>query len=333
MNYDIIENYIEKVYGYAINHTYSREEADELSQEILFTVVRELPKLKDDSKFEPWLWGVATNVTKSFRRHMGKQRTMYSYDVLNNISYEDSYGNGEEKIYDFLRTKIAMLSSMYRNIIILYYYDGLSTKQISQKLMLPEGTVTWRLSEARRKLKKECAEMNETALRPVKMKLNIYGNGNYNGKTIPFPTVYIDDALSQNILYYCYEQPNNVEELAKVCGVPAYYIEERIENLLKREAIIEVSKGKYQTDFIIWSDKYGIYCEENAEKALMPIMEELIKALDSIAEEAARIDFYKAEKSEADLFYLYGVMSFSYASEHYCKLPYPWFKKKYDGNE
>ena len=52
MNADIIESYIEKVYGYAVNHTFSREEADELSQEILFTAVRELPKLKDDSKFE-----------------------------------------------------------------------------------------------------------------------------------------------------------------------------------------------------------------------------------------------------------------------------------------
>lgn len=72
MNLDIIENYIERVYGYAINHTYSREEADELSQEILFAVVRELPKLKDDSKFEPWLWGVARNITKSFRRSNGK---------------------------------------------------------------------------------------------------------------------------------------------------------------------------------------------------------------------------------------------------------------------
>lgn len=332
MNYDIIESYVEKVYGYAINHTYSREEADELSQEILFTAVRELPKLKDDSKFEPWLWGVARNVTKSFRRYMGKQRTMYSYDVLDTMPYEEQYDNQEE-VYDYLRTKIAMLSAMYRDIIVLYYYDGLSTKQISKKLNIPEGTVTWRLSEARRKLKKECVEMRETALRPVKMNLDIYGNGNYDGKIIPFPTVYIDDALSQNILYYCYEQANNVEELAQMCGVPTYYIEERIENLLKREAIMEVSKGKYQTNFIIWSDKYGIYCEENAEKVLMPMMDELLEVLDKIAKESAKIGFYKAEKSETDLFYLYGVMAFSYVSEHYCKLPYPWFKKKYDGNE
>ena len=333
MNYDIIEGYVSKVYGYAINHTYSREEADELSQEILFTVVRELPKLRDISKFEPWFWGVASNVTKSFRRYMGKQRAMYSYDTLDNLSYEDQYNDDQEEVYDSLRTQIAMLSAIYRNIIVLYYYDGLSTKQISEELNIPEGTVSWRLSEARRKLKKERIEMKESALRPVKMRLDIYGKLNYNGKTIPFPTVYIDDALSQNILYYCYEESNSIEELARICGVPAYYIEERIDNLLNREAIIEVSKGKYQTNFIIWSDKYGIYCEENAEKALMPIMDKMLNALNDIAEEAAKIDYYKAEKSETDLYYLYGVMAFSYVSNHYCKLPYPWFKKKYDGNE
>lgn len=86
MNADIIESYIEKVYGYAVNHTFSREEADELSQEILFTAVRELPKLKDDSKFELWLWGIASNVTKTFRRYMGKQRAMYSYDIPEDIA-------------------------------------------------------------------------------------------------------------------------------------------------------------------------------------------------------------------------------------------------------
>ena len=78
--------------------------------------------------------------------------------------------------------------------------------------------------------------MKETALRPVKMHLDICGSGNYNGKTIPFPSVYINDALSQSILYHCYEQPNSIEELAKLCGVPAYYVEERIANLLQRDA-------------------------------------------------------------------------------------------------
>lgn len=141
-----IEDYIEKVYGYAINHTYTRDEADELSQEILLTVIREFPKLRDDSKFEPWLWGITNNVAKSFCRSMGKNRVTYSYDVLENVPYEESDEDESEELYDFLRTKIAMLSEIYRNIIILYYYDGLSTKEIADKLNIPEGTVTWRLS-------------------------------------------------------------------------------------------------------------------------------------------------------------------------------------------
>ena len=32
MEHAILENYIEKVYGYAVNRTYSREEADELDR-------------------------------------------------------------------------------------------------------------------------------------------------------------------------------------------------------------------------------------------------------------------------------------------------------------
>lgn len=333
MKAEMIEAYIEKVQRYAVNHTYTCDEADELSQEILLTVIRELPRLRDESKFEPWLWGIANNVTKSFRRFMGKYRATYSYDVLENVPYEEFDEDENEGLYDFLRTKIAMLSEIYRNIIILYYYDGLSTKEISDRLGIPEGTVTWRLSAGRKKLKKEIDAMNETALRPIRMDIGIYGNGDYDGKRMPFPFVYIDDALSHNILYYCYEKPCTIEELAKLCGVPAYYIEDKISHLLRYEAIVEVVKGKYQTDFIIWSDKYGIYCEENAERTLMPIMDELLTALKNISEQAMKLDFYKAEKREKDLFYLFGVLAFSYASEKYCALPYPWFKKRFDGNE
>lgn len=332
MKPEIIEDYIDKVYGYAVNRTYTCDEAEELSQEILLTVIRKLPKLRDDSKFEPWLWGVANNVAKSFRRSMGKNRALYFYDVLENIPYDEPDGDGNEEIYDFLRTKIAMLSEIYRSIIILYYYEGLSTKEIADRLNIPEGTVTWRLSAGRKKLKKEFDDMNETALRPVRMHIGIYGNGDYDGKRKPFPSVYIDDALSQNILYYAYEKPCTVEELAKLCGVPAYYIEDRIRHLLKYEAMVEAAKGKYQTDFIIWSDKYGIYCEENAEKTLMPMMDDLLAALKEISRQAIKLDFYKAEKSETDLFYLFGVLAFSYASKKYCSLPYPWFKKRFDGN-
>lgn len=331
MNISKIESYLDKVYAYAVKRTFSEEEAADLSQEILFQAVKSLPGLRDDSRFEPWLWGLADHVTKAFRHRQGRQRAMYSYDMPEELPATEEIDEESEALYGLLREKIAMLTAMYRDIIILFYYDNLSTKTISARLGIPEGTVTWRLSEARRKLKKECIKMEESALRPVKLHLDIYGSGNFDGVRVPFPSTFIDDALSQNVLHYCYEEAKSVEELAKLCGVPAYYVEDRMDNLRKREAVVETAKGKYRTDFIIWSDKYGIYCEEHAEKAVMPILDKMLDALKALAEDAGKIGFYRAEKTADDLFYLYCSMAFEYMLHHYCTLPLPEIKENYDG--
>ncbi|MBQ8799591.1 MAG: RNA polymerase sigma factor [Lachnospiraceae bacterium] len=330
MKSDILEQYVERVYGYAMNHTYSREEAEELAQEILYTAVRELPKLKEEQKFEPWLWGVAGNVTKSYRRFMGKQRAMYSYDMPEDLTYEEEFSEGQEEVYDTLRTKIAMLSSLYRDIIVSYYYDGLSVKQISERLNIPEGTVTWRLSEARKKLKKECDSMKESALRPVELMICISGSGEYNGTTSPFPYTYINDALSQNILYQCYEQPKTVEELAIICGVPAYYVEDRIDNLLKREGVTEPTKGKYRTEFLIYSEKVNGY-NKKAVGLFEPIVRDFVKAMRVLADGVDGLGIYTAGKQKEELIYLYGMMAMEHLSKKYNPVEWKEHPVRYDG--
>lgn len=72
--------YIDRIYGYAVNRTYTREEADDLSQEILLTALRRLPTLREEECLEPWLWETARRVTAAFRRQMGRQRAMFVYD-------------------------------------------------------------------------------------------------------------------------------------------------------------------------------------------------------------------------------------------------------------
>lgn len=330
MNSDILEQYVERVYGYAMNHTYSGDEAEELTQEILYTAVRELPKLKDDSRFEPWLWGVAGNVTKSFRRFMGKQRAVYSYDTLEDLTYEEEFSESQEEAYDALRTKISMLSALYRDIIVLYYYDDLSVKQISEKLNIPEGTVTWRLSEARKKLKKESDTMKESALRPVKLAISISGSGEYNGTTRPFPYTYINDALSQNILYQCHEQTRTVEELAAICGVPAFYVEDRLDNLLKREAVSEPVKGKYRTEFMIYSDKVNRYGEK-VSGLFESVVADMVKAMKTLADRVEKLGIYTAGKSKEELVYLYGIMALEHLSKTHNPVEWKEHPVRYDG--
>lgn len=186
MDVNILEKYIERIYGYALNNTYSTAEAQDLSQEIILTAVKELPYLRDESRFEPWLFGIARNVTKVFRRKKAKEKALYSYDILDEYPDNDDTDYEKIELYNRLRKHIAMLSSIYRETIILHYYDDLSVKQISEKLNIPEGTISWRLKVARNKIKEEFENMEESALKPIKMKINIYGNGNFDGENIPF---------------------------------------------------------------------------------------------------------------------------------------------------
>lgn len=331
MEISILNEYVDAIYKFSLSKCFSEQEAEELSQEILLTAVSSLPKLRDESRFEPWLWSLAANTARAFRRNQGRHRSMFIYDAPEELADIPVTDDDSEELYAELREKIAMLSAIYRDIIVLHYYDGLSVKQISEQLNIPLGTVTWRLSEARSKLKKECTNMEETALRPVQMHTGIYGSGEYNGKDKPFPGEFINDALSQNILYNCYEAPRTIEELAKICGVPAYYIEDRTAYLMERCALAEHSKGRYRTDFIIHTDKHGKYCEEHVEASLMPMMERFTDALEQLYAQALQLGHYRAEKSDEELKYLYGVMAFSYLSRNYSTLPYPEIPKNYDG--
>lgn len=337
MKPSILEKYMDKIYKFALSKTFSADEADDLSQEILFRSIAALPKLKDDTKFEPWLWGVAANCALSFRRSKGKERAMYIYDAPETVYQQPQLDNEDEELYGLLREKISYLSRIYREVVILYYYDGLSTKEISKQLEIPQGTVTWRLSEARKKLKKECQSMNETAFRPqmmnLKIYIDIYGSGEYDGKFRLYPSQLIDDALSQNILYYCYEKPRDIEELAKLCGVPAYYVEDRMDNLVKRCAVTEKTKGKYLTDFIIWTDKYGEFCEKNAANYIAPVVDKITAALKKLFEAADKIPIYRAGKSDDELHYLYGVMAFDYISKNFSKIEFPAIPHNYDGHK
>ncbi len=333
MKPEIIAEYIDKIYAFAVKKTFSEQEAEELSQEILLTALTAFPNLKDENRFEPWLWGVAVNTAKTFSRRMGRQRAMYVYNASESMFETPVLEDNSEELYSLLRRKIGMLSKIYREIIILHYYDGLSTKQIANQLNVPVGTVTWRLSEARHKLKKECTQMEQTALKPQKLKIDIYGSGDYNGKDIPFPNVFISDALSQNILALCYENPKSIEELSRYSGVPAYYIEERMENLIRRNAVIEPSKKKYQTDFVIYTDQHGKYCETHAQNAIASILEPFSCTLADFCKEAKKLDFYRAEKSDSQLNHLYSIMALDSLCKKYNNAEYPQIPANYDGQK
>lgn len=53
MDIHIMTEYVDAIYKFALSKCFSEQEAEELSQEILLTAITALPKLRDESRFEP----------------------------------------------------------------------------------------------------------------------------------------------------------------------------------------------------------------------------------------------------------------------------------------
>ncbi len=273
MDLERVAGMLDKTFAFAINRTFSREEAEELAQEIMLQALKGLETIEDQTKFEAWFWRLADITFKVFKRGKARIRNCFSFNDVSAPLYEDEYTFIQDEEYQNLRRQIASLSASYREIVILHYYDNLTCREIAQSLSMPEGTVTYRLSMARNKLKKECSIMTESALKPMKLEISMSGGGDYNGVDRPFPWQYINDSLSQNILWYAYREPKTVGDLSKLTGVPAFYLEERIQNLINREAVIQPTKNTVQTDFLIFDGQASAYGQAHASEFARSVSE------------------------------------------------------------
>lgn len=317
-----ITPYLERVYGYAIRRTFTREEAEELTQEILVTLLTELPRLRDETRFEPFLWGIAQRVTLRFRRTQGKRRQHLCWDDLTALPAPEDETAHE---YAALRRQVAMLSAQWRDILVLHYFDGLSTREIARRLSLPEGTVTWRLSRARQRLKEEYDAMNENALHPTKLHIGWSGSDCGDDRLLA-----ITSALHQNLLWLCRSEPQSVEALAAHTGVPAYYIEDALRELTKREAVSEVGRGRFRSDVIIYTPEHADYFRRQ-EALFTPLAADFASALRSLTEGAARLGHYTAGRSESDLLWLYGMMAMVHLEKQWNPTPPPPHPLRFDG--
>ena len=280
--YAVIEGYIERVYSFAKNHTYSMDEAEELSQEIYLQLCKCIATVRSDTSIEAWIWSVSRNTLCAYRRKKGKDRDNVFYYGDSNVVDDIEDTTYDDERFNILRDKLVKLSAEYRNILVMYYFDNLSVRDIADKLGITESTIKWRLSEGRNKIKREWDNnMNDTMITPKKIRVNITGSGIF-GNGIPYPGEYFDDALAQNILWHTRKEGKSVEELSVLTGVPAYYIEDRINNMGWREALVKVG-NKYKTDFVIYDaelvNAMNAKGYELAEKMYKPVVN-AIKSID-----------------------------------------------------
>jgi RNA polymerase sigma-70 factor, ECF subfamily len=147
---------------FQIGSDFTREDAEEICQEVFLSVIRNLNSFHGDSQFQTWLFRIAANKARDFRerRNAAKRgsghaplslqaedpETGLTLDPPADLPSPDELIMTAEKMA-LVREALDNLGEPCREIIELRYFADLSYEELSRTLKLNPKTVSSRLSK------------------------------------------------------------------------------------------------------------------------------------------------------------------------------------------
>ena len=169
---ELVIRHEKSVMGTAFKVTENRYFAEDASQDAFVSAWIHLDSLNDGDKFGSWVCAIAKNRARNIVVQYNNTVPDISLEVIEGLELASNDESGiddligivslnEQEKYDELRAAVEALGEKIRETVKLHYFEGLSVADISKKLSLPAGTVKWRLSEGRKKLRKEFGVMEK----------------------------------------------------------------------------------------------------------------------------------------------------------------------------
>lgn len=118
-------------------------DAQDAVSEAIVLAFEKCHQLRKRSSAKSWLMQILVNSSKKIALQSNK------YVLLEN---EIQYEQAEEFKDDDMWETVMELDEEFREVVVLYYYEQFSVREIGKMLRVPEGTVKSRLARAREKL-------------------------------------------------------------------------------------------------------------------------------------------------------------------------------------
>lgn len=146
---------------------FTREDVEEICQEVFLSVIRNLNSFQGESQFQTWLFRIAANRARDFREKKYAAKRGGGQITLSLQAEDDETGltldppsNAPSPDVDLLnveraeliRDALDQMSEPCREIIEMRYFGDLSYDELSQELQLNPKTVSSRLSKCLDKL-------------------------------------------------------------------------------------------------------------------------------------------------------------------------------------
>jgi RNA polymerase sigma-70 factor (ECF subfamily) len=156
----LVERYKNFVFTIVLRYVKSREDAEEVSQDVFIKAYRSLAAFKGDAKFSTWLYTVTTTTCITFLRK--KKIEIHSLDNEKVFNTADNLDGGmsanqveQKSRVNMVNEAIQMLSADDAQIITLFYKGEQTLEEIAAIVGKEPNAVKVQLHRARARLKEK----------------------------------------------------------------------------------------------------------------------------------------------------------------------------------
>ena len=157
----VVKSYGKRIFNLSYRYTNRRDEAEDLTQEILIRVYQNLKSYRAESgSFQNWLLRVARNLIIDHYRQVRRYPQTGGSEELETMNIKDEKVPNPQRAVEqveaskFLQNGLQSLSPELKEAVVLRDLEGMAYNEMADLLNVPEGTVKSRINRGRLELAK-----------------------------------------------------------------------------------------------------------------------------------------------------------------------------------
>lgn len=154
----LVQRYRKRIFALALHITGSSNEADDITQEVFLKAYRALPEFEGRSQFFTWVYRMTVNRSLNARRDRARRGEDTIDDPRIELAIAVDARSNPSRAAELRQTYVRLLRALdslpadMRTTVILVSLQGMSHGEVAVVQNVSEGTIAWRMHEARRRL-------------------------------------------------------------------------------------------------------------------------------------------------------------------------------------
>ena len=135
---ELVDRYLSSTYGFFTKFTNSKEEAEDLAQDVFIKMYKALKKFRFESEFKTYLYRANINMSNTYLRR-NKWKNMLHLDQISEPEYIDTTNEDKWKRKE-LWNAIARLPKIQRMVVMMRTTESLPYKEIAKIMNISENS-------------------------------------------------------------------------------------------------------------------------------------------------------------------------------------------------